>query len=361
MLFPYAQCNLREYMRDGKFGGGKEDVLWLLEQFKGLASALKKIHGLTDEQSPMLQPPTQGAIQRERRAGWHHDIKPENILFSIYRHTNPPRKLFQISDWGSGKINTIISGTVNTNSPTGTPTYEPPEFIIEGRTSRPYDVWSLGCVFLELLVWALVNFDAVEKLKKDRVDRRDLSAASLREDDAFWQKSESKGIVLRKAVLDCISDLEDCIQRRQRLKAFRPVVELIKAMLNINRGGRITAFIVEATLARICSTYPAELEDSNPATTDDDPAIPRSSMKAPETQPPEDGKHVSSSPLDIYSGHGLHSRDISATGALSPHPVSRSQNTSNASSTMSLRNAESDPSKASSPEAVEEPDSTGQA
>ena len=105
-------------MGDGKFGGGKEDVLWLLEQFKGLASAVKKINGLTNKQSPMLQPPTQGTIQRERRTGWYHGIKPEHILCYIYRHTNSPQELFQPSDWGSGKINTAF--------PTGTPTLRAP-------------------------------------------------------------------------------------------------------------------------------------------------------------------------------------------------------------------------------------------
>jgi serine/threonine protein kinase len=34
----------------------------------------------------------------------------------------------------------------------GDASYMPPE-CSEGSASRPYDIWSLGCVLLELLVW----------------------------------------------------------------------------------------------------------------------------------------------------------------------------------------------------------------
>ena len=368
MLFPYAQCNLRQYMSEKKFRGRKEDVLWFLEQLQGLASALKRIHDLTHEDdlaeppSPMLHPPSP-VLPGERRAGWHHDLKPENILY--FRDTDPPRGNFRISDWGSGKVNTYRSGSINTASPTGTPTYEAPEIIVEGRISRPYDVWSLGCVFLELLVWALVNYEAVKKLKEERFGRRDLGSASSREDDAFWQRTASQGIVLRRAVVECISDLEDRIQPLQKLKPFKAVVDLTKSMLNVNREMRIEALNVEDTLSRICLRTRIEFEDSDPATTDDDPAIPRLSLKALENPPranslqsrsasPAYGPFVSS-PIDMYSGRGLHSRDASATDALSPYTVTRSRNTSNASSTVSFRNAKVGPSKASSPEPAEEP------
>lgn len=376
MLFPYAQCNLRQYMRQRRFREREEDILWFLEQLQGLASALKMIHDLTNEEdlaepsSPMLQPPSP-VLPGERRAGWHHDLKPENILF--FWHTDPPRGCFRISDWGSGKVNTYRSGktSINTPSPTGTPTYEPPEVMSEGRTSRPYDVWSLGCVFLELLVWALFDFEAVKQFKKERSARRDLSAASSREDDAFWQRDESQSIVLRKAVDAIILRLEDRVKRLQRPKAFQAVVDLIKAMLNINKRERIAALDVEDTLSRICKWKRVEFEDSDLAATDDDPAIPRLSLKAPENPPrattlhsrsvsPAYATFVSSSPIDIQSARAVHSRDNSVTDALSPVWVTRSRNTSNASSTMSFRDAKIGPSKASSPEPAEELNPSGQ-
>ena len=355
-------------MRENKFRNQKEDILWFLEQLQGLASALKRIHDLTIEDdlaepsSPLLQPPSP-VLPGERRAGWHHDLKPENILF--FWQTDPPCGHFRISDWGSGKVNTYRSGSINTSSPTGTPTYEPPE-VIEGRISRPYDVWSMGCVFLELLVWALVDYEAVKKLKKERSGRRDLSSASSREDDAFWQRTAADGIVLRKAVLECISRLEDRIQSHQRLKSFKAILDLIKIMLDIDRERRIIALNVKDTLELICLSTQNEFEHPDSAATDNDPAIPRLSLRALENAPrantlqsrsvsPAYASFVYASPLDMYSsGRGLHSRDASATDALSPHTANRSRNTSNASSTMSFRDAKTGPSKASSPEPAEE-------
>jgi serine/threonine protein kinase len=43
-----------------------------------------------------------------------------------------------------GSVGTKIKGT--------TPTL-PPETHLNGLSSRPHDVWSLGCVFLDILIW----------------------------------------------------------------------------------------------------------------------------------------------------------------------------------------------------------------
>lgn len=142
-------------MRWMQFGApSNENIMWLLKQLRGLAEALKDIHNLSSIGSSLPTPspgPNLVAPQPQmRKSGWHHDLKPENIL--LYKSLGHERGTFQVSDFGSGKIHTYRSGSVNTRSPIGTLTYEPPEAKLEGATSRPYDVWSLGCVFLELLI-----------------------------------------------------------------------------------------------------------------------------------------------------------------------------------------------------------------
>ncbi|CAD6565853.1 MAG: hypothetical protein ASARMPRED_008012 [Alectoria sarmentosa] len=79
MLFPYAQCNLREYMGRNKFN--KEDALWLLDQFHGMAEAVKWIHDLSGPETPTSSLTLMTPAAGERRTAWHHDLKPENILF----------------------------------------------------------------------------------------------------------------------------------------------------------------------------------------------------------------------------------------------------------------------------------------
>ncbi|KAL2047079.1 hypothetical protein N7G274_001098 [Stereocaulon virgatum] len=366
MLFPYAQCNLREYMmwNEFQFRGGRE--LWLLEQLKGLASALKLIHDLSNEdtltplQSPRHQAPSP-ILTGERRAGWHHDLKPENILY--FWDTDPPLGTFRISDWGSGRVNTYRSGrTVFTPSPNGTLTYEPPEVLYEGKTSRPYDVWSLGCVFLELLVWAVWNFRAVKAFGNERIDRRDLWSASTLKDDAFWQRLEGGNVVLRQSVKNWISKLEDAL-RQPKQAPLMAAFELVRDMLDPRRNVRIPARDVEETLGRICVQALVGLEDDDSADADNDPLELRLSLKAPDRRYSDSASHANSlssrhvapafgdqvfaSPIDMMSPHMRHSE-------LSPSTASRSRQNSLASSVISVRDGRSGPSKANTPEPMEE-------
>ncbi len=243
MLFPYAQCNLRQYMRRAKFGKPtKRNTLWLLNQFLGLGNALREIHNLpdadsttTDSSTNLLAPATQ-----LRKSGWHHDLKPENILY--FRKLSSSGGEFQIADFGTGKVHTYRSGSVNTKSPNGTPTYEPPEYAKEGVTSRPYDVWSMGCVFLELLVWAIFDWSSVKAFESDRDQRRfpGTHIEPHRTDDAFWQMTEDGTVSLRQSVKDWITKLQDEL-RRQKLEPFEKALKLVAGMLETDRQTRISA------------------------------------------------------------------------------------------------------------------------
>ncbi|KAK2963395.1 putative serine/threonine protein kinase [Blattamonas nauphoetae] len=81
----------------------------------------------------------------------HRDIKPDNILLSYDPETTTVRTV--ISDYGLlKKIGSttqdapLLQGTV-----CGTPLYMSPEAIAEDGYSQKMDVWSLGCIFYELL------------------------------------------------------------------------------------------------------------------------------------------------------------------------------------------------------------------
>ena len=255
MLFPYAECNLSQYMESTPFGTPtKERILWLLRQFRGLAQALKDIHNIsvavTSPSGSSLGPQHVGM----RKAGYHHDLKPENIL--SFPTPNSTYGTFKVADFGSGKINTYRSGSVNTRSPTGTLTYEPPEAKMEGRTSRPYDLWSLGCVFLELLIWAASGYQAVTDFENDRLARRcPNSPTDFTEDDGFWQMDEDGSVTLRTPVHTCIQRLREDFLREnvpwQRRQSFQAVLELVIRMLEPDRQKRIDALQVWNTLDNI--------------------------------------------------------------------------------------------------------------
>ena len=257
MLFPYAQCNLRQYMKWVQFGDPtKEKLLWLIRQFRGLAEALKDIHDLSGTGALQSAPNLGAPLGGERKAGYHHDLKPENILYYMAANN------FLISDFGSGKVHTYRSGSYNTTSANGTLTYEPPEAAKEGRkTSRPYDMWSLGCVFLELLIWAVLGFQSVEEFRSKRVDRRyPESGTDFVQDDAFWQMLPNGAIRVRESVENRIQALRESILRQSN-QPFKEVLELIIKMLDTDKETRIPALDLYDTLDRIYRQKKIDLEN----------------------------------------------------------------------------------------------------
>ncbi|KAF1951375.1 kinase-like protein [Byssothecium circinans] len=137
---PLADGNLEHFMKKNFFGratpGRRLDLQWLCGQMRGLADAVRRLHN-----------PSTTTI------GWHHDIKPENILvFGSAGGGGGPR--FCFTDWGTAKIVECKEGSeVCGSAKHGFLTYLPPECAANVRTGTEPDIWSLGCTFLELLVW----------------------------------------------------------------------------------------------------------------------------------------------------------------------------------------------------------------
>ena len=256
MLFPYAQCNLRQYMRRVKLDRSDTgSTTWFLDQLRSLADALREIHNLQTTGGPASTDNLIAPGPKMQKSGWHHDIKPENILF--FRDRRSRYGKLCIADFGSGKVHTYRSGSINTKSANGTLTYEPPEAQSEGRTSRPYDVFSLGCVFLELLIWAVCDYRSVRTFTSERVARRSPgSQFDFVEDDGFWQRTEAGTVTIRKSVIDWISQL------KQMEHHYDQVLDLIMHMLEPDKSKRITAVILWNSLDKIYNMKKVDLDTS---------------------------------------------------------------------------------------------------
>jgi serine/threonine protein kinase len=249
MLFPYAQCNLRQYMRRCEFDiSDQGNSLWLLDQLRSLADALRIIHNLHTgglASRANLAGPASGM----KKSGWHHDLKPENIL--CYRDRGSRFGKFCIADFGSGKVHTHRSGSINTGSKNGTVTYEPPEAQAEGRTSRPYDVFSLGCVFLELHVWAVCDYRSVKTFTSERSARR---SSGSQEDDGFWLRTKDGIITIRKSVTNWIQRLKQIDHH------YHEVLDLVMLMIELDKTKRITAVLLWNRLDQIYNKKKIDLE-----------------------------------------------------------------------------------------------------
>lgn len=132
-MSPVADCNLAVYF---SLAASSQDKLSLLRSFFGcLANALSYLH--------------ESKIR-------HRDIKPENILIkgSAVFLTD-----FGLSfDWGH------LSRSTTTADSAKTPVYAAPEVAhFERRKNSSSDMWSLGCVFLEMMT--VINGGTVSAMR----------------------------------------------------------------------------------------------------------------------------------------------------------------------------------------------------
>ncbi|KAJ2984637.1 hypothetical protein NUW58_g5953 [Xylaria curta] len=158
-LFEWADGgNLREFWQtfghDPAIRFSQKFVTDIVCQLQGLADAICALHNLKDSES------------------WRHgDLKPENIL----RHLDPADHLalgvLRISDFGLAKRHNISTGHRSNASSSAyrTERYKPPETDTSRSEpqSRLYDIWSMGCIILEFVIWLLYGIDALERLHGD--------------------------------------------------------------------------------------------------------------------------------------------------------------------------------------------------
>jgi serine/threonine protein kinase len=158
-LFPYAHYTLEQYWESvPKPDRDIETIRWVAKQCSGIMAAMDTIH----------DPKHLHNLDVVKGYGRHGDIKPDNILW--FRSTTDPRGILVVSDLGLASFHrdTSRSNIPNKGIP-AVPGYRPPECDIKGGTiSRAYDIWTLGCLFLELLTWLLGGRESIHEFSEQR-------------------------------------------------------------------------------------------------------------------------------------------------------------------------------------------------
>lgn len=142
-IFPWAEHgNLWEFWTKGQ-GPSLERpyIIWVFRQLRGLADAIEQLH--------------------EKKICRHGDLKPENILcFSQDNNdgSSTPGVRMVITDVGLARDH--IERTQfreSTNTRVSTKRYAGPEMDIAPHAplSRRFDIWSMGCILLEFVIWIL--------------------------------------------------------------------------------------------------------------------------------------------------------------------------------------------------------------
>lgn len=175
---------------------------WLLEECLGIASAVAEIHGL-------------GESAQRNPCVFHTDIKPDNIL--VYRDRN--RVFLKLADFGHSFVVTQESPDILGAPMLNAMSYRAPEYDVQDTVTIKYDVWSLGCVFLEFITWALKGFNGVIEFSDKRIrEEKDPRAnfESLSEDTFFKRVAGRRGHLSWPKIFDVDMESLDGSFTRQR-------------------------------------------------------------------------------------------------------------------------------------------------
>ncbi|KAL2694700.1 hypothetical protein Neosp_001286 [[Neocosmospora] mangrovei] len=216
-LFPWAEHgNLKEFWKREKVRPLKNPEMmgWMLKQMRGLCHALSIFH-----ETHYL----------------HGDIKPENILLfeeGGYKGT------LRVAGVRLARIDPEATERHEiTETMTGTTRYLSPEFVHKDQIPRVFDVWALGCVFIEFLIWTLHGYDRLFDFRK----------ASRTH---FWDEVDGT-FVIHAEVRTWISNITQILRGSETaLESLLQLVEL--QMLVPDYEKRSSSIEVHEKLVEIC-------------------------------------------------------------------------------------------------------------
>ena len=122
---------------------------------KGISNGIRRLHNPFEGKEPSNQS-SQAESQNSNENGCHGDLKPTNILLFYDDIKAKPYGTLRISDAGLVKFYEKVTSqrVAGTTMASGTEEYAPPEFLYKkNQRTRAFDMWSLGCIFLEFVIW----------------------------------------------------------------------------------------------------------------------------------------------------------------------------------------------------------------
>jgi serine/threonine protein kinase len=169
----------------------------------GIAHGLYSIHNFKATHPLSMDGPSKvgehsdakSSAEKEKELyGRHGDIKAENILwFKKIPGCENLMGVLQIADFGLGKFHGRDSRSkVSPDDVQSSPTYEPPECKLHKLISRAYDIWSLGCLYLEFITWLLMGSAEIDGFSSN---------------DSFFTIINRSDAIVRKEVVAWVQQL----------------------------------------------------------------------------------------------------------------------------------------------------------
>jgi hypothetical protein len=221
LIFYRADGNLFQFWQQIEFQPQVKhtSILWLAKQCAGIADGLSKLHkcprfgntscidteddltrkSTSERHARIVTPPPQrerydvpprgeneqpnsptwasfahrrtSELPQVEQYGRHGDINPGNLLWYDDPHGEPStlNGTLKITDFGQAELNSQFSRS-GKRSVANTMTYRPPECDLQPKIIRQsYDIWCLGCVYLEFVTWILGGQSLLKKFCRKRL------------------------------------------------------------------------------------------------------------------------------------------------------------------------------------------------
>ncbi|EUC43335.1 hypothetical protein COCMIDRAFT_101076 [Bipolaris oryzae ATCC 44560] len=267
LLFEWADGNLQQFWDKNTFiERTPSNELWAAQQCLGLARAVSRIHGLSSWHEIRRKRKRSNSIesQNQDKSEWgrHGDIKPENILW--FEEHGTLRRHLVISDLGLARYHTEFSKSLVPRALIDGITwgYRAPEVDFRESISQKYDIFSLGCVFLEFCVWYLQGSQHVVDFGFEREDQDEPLFDDVKKDQFFCMKGDGSTIedaCLKECVQDRLSELKE---GTNFTKGMAGVIE--ERMLRCNPSERSRIDLIRVDLQHLVATLKISLIEQSP-------------------------------------------------------------------------------------------------
>ncbi|TDZ26477.1 hypothetical protein Cob_v000471 [Colletotrichum orbiculare MAFF 240422] len=259
LLFPWADGgSLRDYFRAGHQGRSiRELILEALHQIKGLAHALYQLHYFGLEENPETNPDdlphvnaTSGgasgnvpelrindasdnanlaqapsASSREHADDVATEYNPQAAEESI-RHDcgYGSCKETHVCDQQPLELTTTKYGTILYEAPEAEPT------LGKQPRSRQYDIWSMGCIITEWIIWILYGNEQLERF----YETLKASAGEAKQNVCYYTVNptgQGDRIALHPLVSHWLSEMKNHPEGRRQESALRDLLALVEEKL----------------------------------------------------------------------------------------------------------------------------------
>ena len=212
LIWPVAQCDLSTVLDYLDVYGRNRDLAQedaFLDDIRRLELGVEELRHIVGDQDQRIWSSfgcLTGAISYlHDNSIRHKDIKPSNILLS--------RDGIWLTDFGNARDFSAELASTTEGGGRGTLKYCAPEVASYGKNSRSADIFSLGCVFLEIMV-VLTKNHTLEDLRKLRPEENGSYQGNLQNVDRWLSLAESRAIKPRHLLCEIKQMLEHDRTRR---------------------------------------------------------------------------------------------------------------------------------------------------